>query len=284
MIFKTHSRLIFAIHYLNTFFENIMGALIVLLLILAIIFIAVFYKKPAKKIVLPDNYKELLMKHVAFYRSINGEEKIRFEKKIKEFLGYVRIHGVNTSVEDIDRLLVAASAVIPIFAFPEWKYYNLRDVLLYPATFNKDEFLSGNNPTNTLGMIGNGAMQRVMILSKPALHFGFENDLGKENTGIHEFVHLLDKEDGEVDGLPEALLNRKYLVPWLELMNQNIEAITAGDSDINIYGSANKAEFFAVAAEYFFERPDLFKEKHGELYNLMTKIFHQEPPVPLYQS
>jgi Mlc titration factor MtfA (ptsG expression regulator) len=260
-----------------------MGPLIVLLVIIVTIATVVFYKKPSKQIALSPDYKELLMKHVAFYRSVNNEEKIRFEKKIKEFLGYVRIHGVNTSVEDIDRLLVAASAVIPIFAFPEWKYYNLRDVLLYPDTFDKNEFLSGNNTRNTLGMIGNGAMQRVMILSKPALHFGFENDSGKENTGIHEFVHLLDKEDGEVDGLPEALLNRQYIIPWLELMNRNIEAINAGNSDINIYGSTNKAEFFAVASEYFFIRPDLFKENHEELYNLMTKIFHQEPPVPLFK-
>lgn len=259
-----------------------MGPLIVLLFIIATICIIVFYKKPVKEITLPTGYKELLMKHVAFYRSINNEEKMRFEKKIKEFLGYVQIHGVNTAVEDIDKLLVAASAIIPIFGFPEWKYYNLRDVLLYPGTFNKDEFLSGNNTRDTLGMIGNGAMQRVMILSKPALHFGFENDSGKENTGIHEFVHLLDKEDGEVDGIPGALLNRQYIVPWLELMNQNIEAIHAGNSDINIYGSTNRAEFFAVAAEYFFERPDLFKEKHEKLYNLMTKIFHQEPPVSLF--
>jgi Mlc titration factor MtfA (ptsG expression regulator) len=258
-----------------------MGALVVLLCILTITAIVVFYKKPGKKIALPPDYKELLIKNVSFYRSINNKEKIRFEKKIKEFLGYVRIHGVNTTVEDIDKLLVAASAVIPIFAFPEWRYYNLRDVLLYPDTFDKDEFLSGNTNRNTLGMVGNGAMQRVMILSKPALHYGFKNESGKENTGIHEFVHLLDKEDGEVDGLPEALLSRQYVVPWLELMNRNIEAINAGNSDINSYGATNKAEFFAVAAEYFFVQPDLFKEKHAELYDLMTRIFHQEPPVPI---
>ena len=79
------------------------GTLIVLLLIIIAIVILVFYKKPAKQIDLPPHYKELLMKHVAFYRSINNEEKIRFEKKMKEFLGYVRIHGVNTSVEDLDK-------------------------------------------------------------------------------------------------------------------------------------------------------------------------------------
>ena len=260
-----------------------MGALIVLFLIALIIIAGLYFKRPAKKIILPAGYKELLAKHVAFYRSVSDAEKIRFENKVQEFLGYVRIHGVGTTVEDIDKLLIAASAVIPIFGFPEWKYYNLRDVLLYPDTFDKDEFLTGKNHRDTLGMVGNGAMQRVMILSKPALHFGFKNETGKENTGIHEFVHLLDKEDGAVDGLPESLLNRKYLVPWLELMNQNIEAIYAGTSDINIYGTSNKAEFFAVAAEYFFSRPDLFKERHKELYDLMTRIFHQEPPMPIFK-
>jgi Mlc titration factor MtfA (ptsG expression regulator) len=156
-----------------------MGAFIVLLLLLSTIAVVIFYKKPVKLIVLPAGYKNLLLEHVAFYRSLNDEEKIRFEEKIKEFLGYIRIHGVNTTVQDIDRILVASSGVIPIFGFPEWKYYNLRDVLLYPDTFNKDEFLSANNNKNTLGMVGNGAMQRVMILSKPSLHAGFENDSGK---------------------------------------------------------------------------------------------------------
>jgi len=121
-------------------------------------------------------------------------------------------------------------------------------------------------------MVGDGAMQLTMILSKPALHNGFANVLGKENTGIHEFVHLLDKEDGAVDGLPEALLKRQYTIPWLHLIAKNIADIKAGNSDINIYGSKNNAEFFAVASEYFFEQPEIFKQNHAELYNLMTQI------------
>jgi Mlc titration factor MtfA (ptsG expression regulator) len=157
-------------------------------------------------------------------------------------------------------------------------------VILYPESFDREEFLAYNNQRNTLGMVGNGPMQRIMILSKPALHSGFANEMGKENTGIHEFVHLLDKEDGDVDGLPGALLNRKYIIPWLELMNENIKAINEGNSDINIYGATNRAEFFAVASEYFFERPDLFKEKHEDLYNMMAQIFHQNPHVPLFKE
>jgi len=251
---------------------------IVVLIIIALILVGVaLYKRPVKKAVLPSDYKKILLEHVAFYRTLNDEEKIRFEEKIKEFLGYIRITGVDTTVNDLDRLLVASSGVIPIFGFPEWKYYNLREVLLYPGSFNEQSFLAKSEDRHVLGMVGDGPMQRIMILSKPALHHGFANIAGQENTGIHEFVHLLDKEDGAVDGLPEALLKRQFAIPWLQLMAKNIEAIKAGQSDINIYGSKNEAEFFAVASEYFFEAPERFNQKHPELYNLMTQIFNQSP-------
>lgn len=254
-----------------------MAPIIVLIALALLIVFFIFYKRPKKKIILPANYKELLMQNVPYYRRLNEENKTRFEEKIKEFLGYVRIEGVNTNVDELDRLLVASSAVIPIFGFAEWKYYNLNNVLLYPQTFNREEFLANGYEKNTLGMVGTGAMQRMMILSKPALHFGFNNENGKENTGIHEFVHLLDKEDGDVDGLPEALLNKKYNTQWLELVNKNIYEIVNYYSDINSYGATNNAEFFAVVSEYFFNSPQLFKENHSELYELMIKMFNQKP-------
>ena len=40
-----------------------------------------------------------------------------------------------------------------------------------------------------------------------------------------------------------------------------MEAISDNHSDIRKYGGTNEAEFFAVASEYFFERPDLLKKK-----------------------
>jgi MtfA peptidase len=249
---------------------------IVLIVLTFLIAFFIFYKKPKKRIVLPENYQTLLSQHVSYYNRLNEKNKTRFEEKIKEFLGYVRIDGIDTNVNDLDKLLVASSAVIPVFGFEKWKYYNLRNVLLYPGSFNKDEFLASGYEQNTLGMIGNGPMQKVMILSKPALHFGY-TQASKENTGIHEFVHLLDKEDGYVDGLPEALLNRKFNSKWIELMNKNIQTIIEGRSDINYYGASNKAEFFAVASEYFFNQPETFKENHPELFELMCTIFNQDP-------
>lgn len=148
-------------------------------------------------------------------------------------------------------------------------------MLLYPDTFSKDFSTASDEEKTVLGMVGNGAMQHMMVLSQPSLRQGFTNRTDKNNTGIHEFVHLLDKTDGAVDGIPENLADKQHLLPWIKRMHENIQQIMANRSDINPYGATNEAEFFAVVSEYFFERPDLLQSKHPELYNLLQTIFRQ---------
>ena len=116
-----------------------------------------------------------------------------------------------------------------------------------------------------------------MILSRAELRQAFRNKESKTNTAIHEFVHLVDKTDGSVDGIPELFINRKYVLPWLELIQKEIKKIMEGRSDINPYGASDEAEFFAVVSEYFFERPDLLEQNHPELYQLLSELFRQKP-------
>lgn len=225
---------------------------------------------------LPPTYPQLLQEHVAYYRALSDGRKTVFEKRINYFLHHVQIEGVGTTVSDVDKVLVASSAIIPIFGFDDW-YYPLTDVLLYEDRFNKDYQTTGDD-RNILGMVGEGgALQSTMVLSKPALHEGFDNETSKDNTGIHEFVHLLDKADGSTDGLPEFLLDKNYSEPWLQLIHRSINDIKANHSDINPYGITNEAEFFAVVSEYFFKRPDLLHEKHPELFARLEAIFRQHP-------
>jgi Mlc titration factor MtfA (ptsG expression regulator) len=150
---------------------------------------------------LPTNYPQLLQDYVPYYRSLSNDKKKLFEDRVNHFLHHIRIEGVGTTVDDIDKVLVASSAIIPIFGFSDW-YYPLTDVLLYEDRFNEAYETSGDG-RNILGMVGEGgALKSAMVLSKPALHEGFVNETSKGNTGIHEFVHLLDKVDGATDGLP----------------------------------------------------------------------------------
>jgi Mlc titration factor MtfA (ptsG expression regulator) len=253
--------------------------LIVLLAIATLLFILsrLFKrrKKTKKALPMPDNYRQLLNDNVQFYQKLDDAGKKQFEQRMQSFLSGIRITGVRATVEDIDRVLIGASAVIPIYAFPNWEYVNLDEVLLYPETFN-EEFEQQGQDRSVLGMVGTGAMQHVMILSQHALRQGFLNKTDKNNTGIHEFVHLVDKTDGDTDGIPEILLQHQYTLPWLDMVHKNIAAIMHNKSDINPYGATNQAEFFAVVSEYFFERPDLLQSKHPELYEMLEKIFRKQ--------
>jgi Mlc titration factor MtfA (ptsG expression regulator) len=146
---------------------------------------------------------------------------------------------------------------------------------LYPSLFNED-FETEGTDRRIAGMVGSGYMEGMMILSKQALKLGFANESDKKNTAIHEFVHLIDKTDGTIDGIPELLLEKQYTIPWIDLIHKKIDEIYKNKSDINPYGSTNNAEFYSVVSEYFFERPKLLAKKHPELYALLEKIFKQE--------
>ena len=223
----------------------------------------------------PIDWRIILNQDVSFYNSLSEEEKNRFEYKVQEFLLNCRITGIETSVDTTDKILVASSAVIPIFEFNDWKYSNIHEVLLYPSMFNK-EFDTKGSDRGILGMVGSGYMEGKMILSQQALKHGFKNESDKKNTAIHEFVHLIDMTDGSIDGIPSLLLEKQYSIPWIDLINKKIDEIYDGESDINPYGGTNRAEFFSVVSEYFFERPKLLERNHPELYDLLKRVFKQD--------
>jgi Mlc titration factor MtfA (ptsG expression regulator) len=215
----------------------------------------------------------LLKKNVLFYSKLTVADQKIFEEDVLFFLQHTRITGVDTTVEELDKWLIASAAVVPIFYFKDWKYNNLREVLLYSDAINIDFESTGTANRNILGMVGTGALQGSLLLSKKALHQGFDNTTDKHNTAIHEFVHLIDKADGDTDGMPDLLLDKQYVLPWINMIHEQMLEIAKGKSDIDPYAYTNKAEFFAVAAEYFFERPDLLQVKHPQLFDLLQHVF-----------
>jgi Mlc titration factor MtfA (ptsG expression regulator) len=97
-----------------------------LLIIVLLIAIAAYFlfRKKGSFIAIKDEkllagYKEILDTEVAYYQRLNAGDQEKFEKLITEFLQYIRIEGVGIEIADHDRVLIASSAVIPIFGFPD---------------------------------------------------------------------------------------------------------------------------------------------------------------------
>lgn len=227
---------------------------------------------------MPDNFKKILLQRVHYYRELSDEHREEFNRRVMRFIGEKNISGVETAVTDEDRLLVAASAIIPMFTFPYYRYPNVTEILLYPGSFDH-AFHTGEayHQRNILGMVGNGYMNGQVILSKPDLHRAFDGKQHQHNVGIHEFVHLIDMADGVTNGLPEIITDHAYAMAWLREIKKEISNIVGGHSDINPYALTNNAEFLAVVSEYFFDDPGKMKQRHPELYHFLVDIFKQDP-------
>jgi MtfA peptidase len=250
---------------------TVLQILFVLVLII-VVALFVFQPKRPQGFALPENYRDLLADYVFFYANLDEEGRNRFEAMFEKFLSAVTITGANADVEDLDRVLIGAAAVIPVYFIPDWEYVNLREVLLYPGRFNTDYEQHGQERLIS-GMVGNGPLQNVMILSKWELRQCFIHQQSTRNTAIHEFVHLIDGMDGTLDGVPELLLERRYIAEWKQLLELEMTRIRQGQSDIDAYAATSPVECFAVVAEYFFQQPEAFRVAHPELHGMMQRIF-----------
>ena len=224
----------------------------------------------------PEKWKSTLLEKNLFYIKLNYNDRALFEERIQRFLSTKNIEGIDTKIDDTIRLLVASSAIIPTFSFPEYNYPNVTSILIYPNSFDENfqtKRFAGHKEF-ILGMVGNRFMNGTVILSKPDLIDAFDGKYNNNNVGIHEFVHLLDEEDGVIDGIPEALLEKRFVGPWLHEIKKEMKNIESGNSDIHPYALTNNAEFLAVVSEYFFDNPNVFENKHPELYRFLSSIYN----------
>ena len=252
------AHLVFSIKEKLSLQKNQMQIIIVLLALLGLYF---FIKKninrttnPLKKV---DSLQieKILMEEVDFYKAIeNPTRRESFKNRVVHFLQQVRFTSVgNAKHELLDEVLIASSAIIPIFNFPDWEYNNIKEVLLYEDHF--DENFKVDKDHKLMGMVGEGALNSTMLLSLRALRESF------------------DRRDGIIDGVPSYLLPNDLITPWLRLIRGMIQDIKENETGINPYASTNEAEFFAVISEYFFEKPKLLERNHPQLYAMLKTIF-----------
>lgn len=223
----------------------------------------------------PRHWETILQTHVRFFQALKDPDKARFRQMVQVFLDEVRITGIRTELDDTVRVLVAASAVIPVFGFRDWEYHRLGEVLIYPGSFDHDYHTRGTREENILGLVGMGHLSGLMVLSKPDLLEGFDNPASTDHVGIHEFSHLVESEEAR-RGLP-AEVPWPVVKQWIAFVGRELAYPSRTDAFLNEYAYTNEHEFFAVLAEYFFKSPELLQGKDPRLYQMLRDLFHQDP-------
>jgi hypothetical protein len=176
------------------------------------------------------------------------------------------------TVDDETRVLIAASAAMLAHGLPEFEWPSVRDIVVYPGTF--DEAYDVGRGTIS-GMVH---AQGPVLFSMEDLRHGFRRPHDGHNVALHEFAHVMDMATGAADGLPLGL-SWVATAPWVELMVDRLRRIRGHRYQhvLRDYAGSNEAEFFAVAVEVFFEQPGKLRGRDPELYAMLAEYFAQDP-------
>jgi hypothetical protein len=227
----------------------------------------------------------LIHKQVPIVARLSQSDQDRLFHIMQLFFREVPIEGCRgMELTEEMCLTIGAQACLLLLRMPYPRYTGVRRVLVYPSSFippsetlhpsgelvHPDEPLDGEAWQGGVVVLGWDAVQRAT---------GVVNH--GENVVFHEFAHMLDAEDGHLDGVP-VFDSRSAYRAWTALLSQKFaehsERVERGDATIlDPYGSENRAEFFAVATEAYFTRPTALRKEQPALYELLLDFYKIDP-------
>lgn len=233
----------------------------------------------------PDQWRAFLAARVRVLRALAEDDWSALLELVRRFLQEKAFEGTHgLVVTDEMKLIVAAQACLLILKLDAGCYPGLRTVVLYPETFvprstDLDHLLYGG-PVDTPQPLLGQHLSGVVVLSWDSVELGTES-AGGGNVVLHEFAHELDREDGYVDGTP-LLQAPSSTREWARVLRARFDELRrstqAGETDVlSAYGATSRAEFFAVATETFFARPEEMARRYPDLYAELRGFYRQDP-------
>lgn len=129
--------------------------------------------------------------------------------------------------------------------------------------------------------LGESWLSDQVVVSWEQVKHDTKNWSDGHNVVLHEFAHQLDQEDGKAEGVPILQRKSNYSI-WAEVMAEAYQQLCndvrqGAKTVIDSYGATNPAEFFAVATETFFEKPQQLLKKHPALYEQLQDYYQLDP-------
>ncbi|MEZ5504024.1 MAG: zinc-dependent peptidase [Halioglobus sp.] len=220
----------------------------------------------------PPGWLALLESRLPVYSSLSGEEQARLQLLIKQFIDSKQFYGcAGLNVTDEMRLTIAAEACLLLLNRGGPVYPELRSVLVYPSGFRVAREQRQADGIVTAGehdLLGESWSNGKVILSWDDVEKGVRDFSDGHNVVLHEFAHQLDAESGSTNGAPP--LRRNSYRSWAAVFSENYkdlvwQSLHGHQSVMDEYGATSPAEFFAVATETFFEKPQELHRARPEL-------------------
>ncbi|MGA2034052.1 MAG: zinc-dependent peptidase [Thermoguttaceae bacterium] len=233
----------------------------------------------------PSGWRTYLRDNVRHYEHLDSRRRMAVEQVVRVFVAEKNwVGGAGIDVTDEMKVTVAGQAAILVLGLEEPYYFDdVRSLILYRGPYlhparrhDHSRIVRKNAP-----VYGEAWYRGPIVLSWRIVLESGRNASGGHNLVIHEFAHYLDALDGEVDGDPPLAGHEQrrnwYRVTEAEYLRLLGQARRNEVSLLDHYGASNRAEFFAVASECFFEQPQAMRREHAELYAVLRAFFRQDP-------
>lgn len=202
------------------------------------------------------------------------------------FLDTKGFHGAaGFEVTDDIAVAVAAQACLPVLRLGLQHYRGFQSIVMHA-----DEVVARRVVTDEDGivheydepLVGEASIDtgQVMLAWAEVRDADELADWGC-NVVIHEFAHVLDALNGEIDGIPGPMPPGEQ-AHWAEVLEVAYKrfcrrADRRARMLLDPYGAQSPDEFFAVLSEAFFVAPQAMKKEQPAMYRLLSSYFLQDP-------
>lgn len=224
---------------------------------------------------MPESWRTTIGDYLAGYDDFRESTRRAIEDRVKVLVAEQTFEGCDgLEVTDEMRVAIAAQAAIMLLGTQGYYFDSVTSILIFPDIIERYHDGVVTHAVGEAWDVGN------VVLSWPRVEF-LANDPDGSNVVIHEFAHHLDGLDGEMGGSIH-FPDRDDAAKWERVASREFDQLVADfrrgrRTTLDPYGSTNRAEFFAVASETFFECPQDLRDRHPELFALLVRFYAVDP-------
>lgn len=238
----------------------------------------------------PPQWRAILRRRMPLFARLPADVQLRVKKRAQSLLAEVPVVGVGgLEVSDEMRVLVAVQAALMLQHQRADALAALREVWLYPGVFvapQREQDAAGVVHEGVQARSGESWQRGTVVLAWSEVLADAAAPDGGHNVVIHEFAHQLDQAKGTAaGGANGAPWQRSPLARrrWAQVMRREYEALQARLAAgfepglLGAYAATHPAEFFAVASERFFGRPNAMARDHPALWAELRAYYRCDP-------
>ncbi len=233
----------------------------------------------------PKSWLSIVESNLFIYNSLDSGQQKELQGYVQVFLKEKQFIGcLGLQITEEIKVTIAAIACLLLFGDRKTYFPNLRSILVYPHAYIVNEMVMSDRyvvEERRVARLGESWTRDQLVLSWEQVQQDIRNWQDGHNVVLHEFAHQLDQEDGQAEGVPILPRALDYEV-WKQVMSaeylQLCDRVENGKKTVlDSYGVTNPAEFFAVATETFFEKPNQLSQKHEALYGILQRFYRIDP-------